>query len=176
MNRAVFFDRDGVLNKVVVKDNKPYPPADVKALKINMELIPLCADLRKKGFLLICVTNQPDFARGKCSLENISEINKKISEAFHLDDLLVCLHDNKDNCDCRKPKPGMLVESAKKHDIDLKSSYMVGDRKGDIAAGLAAGCETIFIDYGYDEPKPDNPDITVKTPKEAVEYILDSKI
>jgi D-glycero-D-manno-heptose 1,7-bisphosphate phosphatase len=174
--RAVFLDRDGVLNYSVLIGGKPHPPPDSDSLIIVDDAPELLQKLKDKGFLLICATNQPDYKRGSRTLQNINDMNDKVRSALPLDDLLVCLHDNDDKCDCRKPKPGMLLEASKKYDIDLSLSYMVGDRAGDVLAGRNAGTKTIFLDFDYKEKKPDPPaDFTCHSLKEAVEIILNEK-
>ena len=110
------------------------------------------ARLQSAGYLCICVTNQPDFARGTRTRENIAAMNARVERELGLDDLLVCLHDTPDNCSCRKPGPGMLLEAAQKWNLNLPASWMVGDRASDVRAGKNAGCRTIFLDRGYDRP------------------------
>jgi len=153
-HKAVFLDRDGVLNKSTVRNGRPYPPSSVDKLELFETSIQACQLLAEAGYLLIGVTNQPDIARGKTPKHVIEQINMAVKEAMGLDDLRVCPHDDEDNCSCRKPKPGMLCDAARSFDIDLSSSIMVGDRWKDIDAGIAAGCRTVFIDYGYDEAGP----------------------
>lgn len=128
--------------------------------------------LKQAGYICICVTNQPDYARGTRSLENITAMNARVLAELPLDDLFVCLHDNADNCACRKPKPGMLLEAARKWGIDLTKSWMVGDRAGDIEAGHAAGCRTIFLDQGYDRPKAIKADFVCENITMALNIIL----
>ncbi|MDR2460388.1 MAG: HAD-IIIA family hydrolase [Deltaproteobacteria bacterium] len=175
LQRGVFFDRDGVLNEALLKDGKPYPPADAESLVVVPGARELLLSLKNKGFILICVTNQPDVARGSRTLDNVIAMNEKVRNFLPLDDLLVCIHDNIDNCDCRKPKPGMLVKGAKEFGLDLSRSFMVGDRASDIGAGRAAGSRTIFLDFDYNEPKPNPPaDFTCFSLNEAVEIILNN--
>ena len=88
---------------------------------------------------------------------------------------MICLHNDADNCSCRKPKPGLLLEAAAKHGIDLKASYFVGDRWKDVHAGKAAGCRTIFVDYGYVQDRPAEPDRGVASLTEAAAFILESE-
>ncbi|MDR1486796.1 MAG: HAD family hydrolase [Deltaproteobacteria bacterium] len=169
---AVFFDRDGVLNQALVVEGKPYPPKDVESLVITPGARSLMMELKELGFKLISVTNQPDVARGTKTLENVQAINEKVSFELSLDDIFVCLHDDGDDCSCRKPKPGMLIAAAEKWNLDLPSSFMVGDRAGDVAAGRSAGCQTIFLDMGYKEPSPDPPaDHSCRSLFEAVQII-----
>lgn len=149
--RAVFFDRDGVLNEAVVVNGKPYPPATVAELRVLRDAPSALARLKAAGFLLVCVTNQPDVARGRQSREEIEAINAKLRSQLPLDDILVCYHDDADGCDCRKPAAGLLKQGAVRHGIDLTASFMVGDRWRDTVAGHHAGCITVLIDYGYNE-------------------------
>lgn len=157
MRKAVFFDRDGVLNQAVVVDGRPRPPADAASMVITVGAVGLLLSLKELGYTLICVTNQPDVARGTRTEQNVKSMNDKVRFELALDDVFICTHDSPDQCDCRKPKPGMLLKAADKWSLDLPSCWMVGDRAGDVGAGRAAGCRTVFIDFDYDEPKPDPP-------------------
>lgn len=150
--RAVFFDRDGVLNEAVVVEGRPYPPASVADLRIAPQAPEALEALKAAGFLLVCVTNQPDVARGTQSREAVAAIHARLLEALPLDDILVCYHDDADRCDCRKPAPGLIEQGAARHGIDLSASFMVGDRWRDTAAGYRAGCRTVLLDRGYNEP------------------------
>lgn len=169
MKRAVFLDRDGVLNNSIVKDGKPYPPRTLEEFKLIDGMKEGLLELKKKGFLLIVVTNQPDVGRGTQKKEIVEQFHEKLRREFPIDDIYVCF----DDADVvnKKPAPGMLLTAAKKWDIDLKSSYMVGDRWKDVEAGHRAGCKTVFIHYGYEEKNPDNADQTVSSPIEATEFI-----
>lgn len=170
---AVFLDRDGVLNEPVVRDGKPYPPAGLSELRIYPDAAAAVARLKEAGYLLIVVTNQPDVARGATTREDVKTINSAIGAALPVDDFLVCWHDDRDACDCRKPKPGLLLEAAGRYDIDLPRSFLVGDRWRDIDAGAAAGCRTVLIDRHYDERQPlQPPDFRANSLAEAAEWIL----
>jgi D-glycero-D-manno-heptose 1,7-bisphosphate phosphatase len=170
----VFLDRDGVLNRVVLRGGKPYPPPSPREVEIPPDAPAALAALRAAGLLLVCVTNQPDVARGTQRRETVEAINETVRAALRLDDVLVCFHDDADDCGCRKPRPGLLVEAAARHGIDLGSSFMIGDRWKDIEAGRRAGCAAILIDGGYAETaRADRPpDRTVRTLAEAAEWIL----
>ena len=171
-NRAVFLDRDGVINQAVVKDGKPYPPRDLSELIILPGVSAAVNRLHQEGWLLIVVTNQPDVARGTTKRETVEEINQFLLSQFPFESVLTCYHDSSDDCECRKPKPGFLLESQQRYDLDLKSSYMIGDRWRDIQAGNSAGCKTIFIDYGYNEPQPTTYTYRVNDLLEASNIIL----
>lgn len=170
--RAIFLDRDGVLNRPVVREGKSYPPARVEDVEIYDGLSEQLQRLKDRGFVLIVVTNQPDVARGTTSKATVEGINEVIARKIRaLDRFIVCFHDNKDGCDCRKPRPGMLLKGAAEFGVDLKRSYMVGDRRSDVEAGIAAGSRTIFIDRAYREPGPTNYDHKVSSTSEALHII-----
>jgi len=171
--RAVFLDRDGVLNHSVVREGKPYPPTSVEELTIVEDAPASLARLKDQGFLLLVVTNQPDVARGTQSLDAIQAMHRAMGEALPLDEFLVCPHDDGDACACRKPKPGLLLQAQQHYNIDLPASFMVGDRWRDIDAGHAAGCRTVLLDQGYQERGPSAPpDARVASLREAVDCIL----
>ena len=175
-SRAIFLDRDGVLNRPVIREGKSYPPARVEELDIYEGLRDQLQRLKDRGFVLIVVTNQPDVARGTTRKETVEEINGLIARALPaIKKFIVCFHDNGDNCDCRKPKPGMLLAGAAEFDVDLRRSYMVGDRRSDVEAGIAAGSRTIFIDRAYKEPPPTKYDHRVFSTYEAL-TIIESEI
>jgi D-glycero-D-manno-heptose 1,7-bisphosphate phosphatase len=170
--RAVFLDRDGVLNESVVRDGKPYPPATPADLRIIPGTREALARLKEQGFLLIVVTNQPDVSRGTQSESAVQEMHQSLRRELPLDDVWTCFHDDSDQCDCRKPRPGMLTRSAAQYGIDLQQSYMIGDRWRDVDAGANAGCSTIWIDRGYSERPPSAPpDVRVQSLREAVDWI-----
>ena len=170
--RAVFLDRDGVLNAAVVREGLPYPPRSVDEVEILPGVEEACARLRGAGFDLVVVTNQPDVARGTQSLETVHRINDTLLTALPLDEAVICPHDDADGCDCRKPKPGMLVAAAERRGIDLSASFMVGDRWRDVEAGIRAGCRTLLIDRDYDE-RSVRADASVTDLGEAAVWILE---
>lgn len=173
--RAVFLDRDGVINRAFVREGKPFPPSTLQELEILPGVPEALHELKQHGYKLLVVTNQPDVARGKQSRQTIEAIHQALRSRLPLDDILVCYHTDQDKCDCRKPLPGMLLEAARKHNIDLAASFMVGDRWRDIEAGYNAGCKTILIDYGYSERPPDRePDLRVGSLREAADWIIHS--
>ncbi|MHB8147083.1 MAG: HAD-IIIA family hydrolase [Vulcanimicrobiaceae bacterium] len=171
--RAIFFDRDGVLNKAEVRDGLPFPPARIADFQIVDEAEMVLGALKNQGFLLFAVSNQPDVARGKQSSEVVEQMNAILNLRLPLDEILVCYHDDSDACTCRKPLPGMLLNAAMRHNIDLEHSYMVGDRWKDVLAGERAGCRTILIDCGYAEKGPIvHPSASVTSLTEGMEWIL----
>jgi len=173
--RAVFLDRDGVINRAFVRDGKPFPPPTPQDLEVLPGVPEALHELKSHGYELLVVTNQPDVGRGKQSREALDAMHQGLRALLPLDDILVCCHTDKDECDCRKPMPGMLLEAARKHNIDLAASFMVGDRWRDIEAGYNAGCRTMLIDYGYTERPPDRePDLRVSSLREAADWIIRS--
>jgi D-glycero-D-manno-heptose 1,7-bisphosphate phosphatase len=173
VTRAVFLDRDGVVNRALVRAGKPYPPASLEELEIVPGAREALGRLKDRGFALVVVTNQPDVARGTATRATVEALNARIGAELPIDEFRVCYHDSGDGCDCRKPRPGMIVDAARERGIDRGASYMIGDRWRDIEAGEAAGCTTIFIDYGYDERRPEGSDHVVRSLDEAVAIILD---
>jgi D-glycero-D-manno-heptose 1,7-bisphosphate phosphatase len=161
-----------VLNEVVVRDGKPYSPESLADLKIVPDAAAALALLRSHRFRLVMVTNQPDIARGRISRQEVARINRHLCSRLPIDTVEVCEHDDVDDCDCRKPKPGMLIRAATRDGITLSESFMVGDRWRDIEAGHRAGCRAILIGDGYaNEPKA-SPDVAVASLSDAAEWIL----
>lgn len=170
---AVFLDRDGVLNEPVVIDGHTYPPQSVADLIVRPDTIVACERLHEAGLLLVVVTNQPDIARGTQTLAGVEAINSELRRRLPLDDVRVCPHDDSDQCTCRKPAPGLLVEGAVTWNIDLGQSVMVGDRWRDVEAGRRAGCAVVLIRHEYAEgPALANADLIVGALGEAVPWIL----
>lgn len=170
--RAVFLDRDGVLNKPVIRDGKPYPPKHLDEFIILPGVKEALCKLGEVGFLLIVATNQPDVGRGLQSRAIVELMHQYLKSQLPLDGIKVCYGDDADWCTCYKPKPGLLLEAAQEWDIDLSKSYMVGDRWRDVGCGRAAGCYTIFVDWGYKENLRYVPDATCHDLMEAAAIIL----
>ncbi len=171
MNRAVFLDRDGVINRAIVRDGKPYPPASLVELEILPGVHEALKKLHDSNYLLVVVTNQPDVARGTAIREDVELINAYLLSQLPIDVFKTCYHDREDKCGCRKPLPGAFFEAAKEHNIVLSQSFMVGDRWSDVEAGASAGCKTFYINYRYAEQKPEAPDFIVSSLLEAQKII-----
>ena len=173
MKRAIFVDRDGILNAAVVRNGLPHPPASLTELRFLPGVRERLKELKELDMVVVCVTNQPDVARRTVSRAAVDEINERVCTEMPLDDLLVCFHDDVDNCACRKPRAGLLLRAASQFGIDLGSSYMIGDRWKDIACGAVAGCTTVFVDYGYSETyKGPEPTHTTNCAAGALDYVL----
>ncbi len=171
---AVFLDRDGVINRALERAGKPYPPVTLAEFQILPEVPAACQKLKAAGFLLVVATNQPDVGRGTLAKEVVEAIHAHMRSQLPLDRVEVCFHPGQgaSDCDCRKPRPGMLLRAAQELNIDLSRSWMVGDRWRDVDCGLAAGCKTIFIDRGYSEELRQKPDFYARHLGEAADIIL----
>lgn len=170
--RAIFLDRDGVLNNAIIKQGKPYPPANITELTIADDVQKALLSLKSAGFMLIGATNQPDVARGTTTKATVEAINAKLLAELPLHEIRVCYHDDADFCDCRKPAPGLLLQAALEHEIDLHESVMIGDRWKDIEAGARAGCKTIWLNNNYAEESPKQPDFIAVNMTEAANWVL----
>jgi D-glycero-D-manno-heptose 1,7-bisphosphate phosphatase len=169
--KAVFLDRDGIINQVVYHKevNKPSSPWKIEEFKLISGINKYLEELKKLGFLLFVISNQPDINRGNIKRGTTEEINKIIYEKYPIDGIMVCPHDDKDNCSCRKPKPGMILDLSKKWDVDLKKSYLIGDSWKDIKAGKNAGVKSILLDTKYNQGT--DSEYKVKDLKSAIELI-----
>ena len=173
MRAAVFLDRDGVINESIVRDGRPYAPTRIEDFVIFPGVPEAVSRLREAGYAVIVATNQPDVGAGRQSRQVVEEMHEHLQRQLTVDAVKVCYHVDQDRCACRKPKPGMLIEAAKEHSIDLARSWMIGDRWRDVAAGRAAGCRTAFVDYGYSEERPEHPDVVVGSLADAMPFILE---
>jgi D-glycero-D-manno-heptose 1,7-bisphosphate phosphatase len=172
VNRAVFLDRDGVLNRAVVRSGKPYPPATLDEFELLPGVVEATRTLADAGFLLIVATNQPDVGRGAQRRDLVEAMHSKLQAKLPLHGIKVCYDVDGPENFCHKPKPGMLLDAAREWSIDLAHSYMVGDRWRDVGCGKAAGCFTIFIDRGYAEELRHQPDAVCADLGDAVTVIL----
>ncbi len=173
LHRAVFLDRDGVINRAILRNGLPYAPTQLAEFEILPGVAEACAKLKAAGFLLVVATNQPDVGRGDVRQEVVEDIHGYMCGQLPLDRVEVCYHPGKGfECDCRKPKPGMLLDAARELGVDLAQSWMVGDRWRDIDCGHAAGCQTILIDYHYAEALRQTPDFRVTSLLAAADLIL----
>ena len=170
-NRAVFLDRDGVLIRAIVRNGKPYSARTPEQIEILEGVSAACIQLSELGYLLIMITNQPEIARGSVARAFVDESNRRIADSLRLTDVRMCAHDDIDGCECRKPLPGLITQAAKDHAVDLASSIVVGDRWRDIEAGRRAGCKTVFVEHGYEEPLPSSPDHIAASLLASVDWI-----
>ena len=172
MQRAVFLDRDGVLNQAIVRNGRPYAPMSLAEFTILPGVREALEALARERFLLIVVTNQPDVGRGKQTRAVVDEMHARLSAHLPVDEIMACFDGDEATSTWYKPKPGMLLDAAARRGIDLSASYMVGDRWRDVGCGIAAGCYTVFIDRGYEENLVDNPHARCRDLPEAAGIIL----
>jgi D-glycero-D-manno-heptose 1,7-bisphosphate phosphatase len=171
--RAVFLDRDGVINRPVVRDGKPFAPGSLAEFELYPEAASACAAMKVAGYLLVVVTNQPDVGRGTQSRTVVEDMHAEMCRRLPIDRVEVCYDPGDGESSAYyKPAPGMLLRAAGELAIDLNASFMVGDRWRDVDCGTAAGCQTIFIDRGYNERLRCQPHFTVSSLLEAVRVIL----
>ncbi|HHT9125294.1 MAG TPA: D-glycero-alpha-D-manno-heptose-1,7-bisphosphate 7-phosphatase [Candidatus Brocadiia bacterium] len=173
MKKAIFLDRDGVINKVFLSNGKPFSPRRFSEFELIPEVENALNSFKEVGFTNIVITNQPDIARGFLKWEELEKMHSLIRERLSIGDIFVCPHSDKDNCLCRKPKPGALLEAAKKWNVDLKGSFFIGDTWKDTVAGKRAGCKTILINMPYNQGVES--DYRIEDLNKAVEIIMDSK-
>ncbi len=167
--RAVFLDRDGVINKVILREGKPYPPMRLEEFSFNNGIKEAVWTIKELGYKVFVISNQPDVARGNLTEENLNLMTKHLRSEIPIDDVYICPHDDYHQCSCRKPKPGMLIDAAVKWGIDLSSSFIIGDTWKDMEAGQSAGCKTILLDAPYN--KDVKCDFRVKSLSEAMNII-----
>ena len=173
MRKAVFLDRDGVINKIFIKDNLPSSPPTFELLEILPGVEESILRLKKLNFACLVVTNQPDVGRNLISKNTLEKMHNKLKKKIHIDEIYVCTHIKDQNCFCRKPNPGMILDAAKKYQIDLKKSFLIGDRASDIEAGQEANCRSIFLDKKNYEKPPNKQEATFNNLTEATDYILE---
>jgi D-glycero-D-manno-heptose 1,7-bisphosphate phosphatase len=167
---AVFLDRDGTINRAVVREGRAYPPSEVQDIDIPADVPSALRRLGEAGFALIVVTNQPDVARGRQTRAKVEAVNAALGARLPIEEFRVCYHDDDDACACRKPKPGLLLQPPV---YDIPRSILIGDRWRDIEAGRRAGVKvTILIDSGHSEPCDVEPDLRVRSLGEAADWIL----
>ena len=169
INRAIFFDRDGIIIKAPVKNGYPKATKTISKIKIIPGIKKICKSLKKK-FKLIMITNQPDVAKKENTKKTVIIINDYLKSYLGLDSVYVCYSNNEESKD-RKPNPGMILKAKKKYNLNLKHCYVIGDRWRDIDAGHNAHCKTIFVDYKYKEKLRSKPDFTTNKVANIMQYI-----
>jgi D-glycero-D-manno-heptose 1,7-bisphosphate phosphatase len=169
---AIFLDRDGTLNDVVMRDGRSFPPPKLESFSLLPNVSDALTVLRRVGFRLVVVTNQPDVDAGKQSKAVVEAMHRRLAKELPLDQIEVCYCGEARLCRRRKPAPEMLLDAAQTLNIDLTRSYMVGDRWRDVGAGLAAGVTTVFIDRKYREALRGTPHHIVANLPEAAAWIV----
>ncbi|HAT50670.1 MAG: HAD-IIIA family hydrolase [Nitrospirae bacterium] len=171
-HRAIFLDRDGVLNRPLIQNQKGYAPRTLADFSIYREAPAAIAMLKEAGFIIVVVTNQPDIGHGLVAASDVALMHQQLQAAMPIDGIFVCPHRQDEGCRCRKPRPGMIEEAMRRFAIDTTKSFLIGDRSSDIAAGQVMGCTTVFIDRHYREPLTAVPDWQASSVWEAAEWIM----
>jgi D-glycero-D-manno-heptose 1,7-bisphosphate phosphatase len=174
-NRAVFLDRDGVLTVSIVREGKGYAPLTLEQFRFYPGVADCVSRIQELGFIPILVSNQPDVANGTLPIHVLEQMNQKILDELNISEINNCIHNDEDQCLCRKPKPGMLINSALKLGVSLQESWMIGDRDGDINAGIAAGCKTIFINRDMPAESGVMAHLTCDSLEKAIDLIAESE-
>lgn len=176
LRRAVFLDRDGVLNRALPEGRSTRPPRSLDELEVLPGVPEALRRLQAAGFVLVGVSNQPDLARGLTSAARVGELNAALLARLPgLVDILVCPHDDADACACRKPRPGLLLEAARRFGLDLSRSALVGDRWSDVEAGRAAGCRTVLVETPFSGRERCRPDLVARDLAQAAELLLEGQ-
>jgi D-glycero-D-manno-heptose 1,7-bisphosphate phosphatase len=168
----VLLDRDGVLNRVFVRGGVSHPPACPGEFEFLPGVAEALARLDAAGFSLAVVTNQPDVARGRQTRAAVEALNDRVCRALPVLGVLTCFHDTPDNCSCRKPRPGLVLEAAERWGLDLAASFLVGDRWSDVEAGRAAGCRTVLVETPWSGRERCRPDHCARDLPGAADWIL----
>ena len=170
MKRAAFFDRDGTLNLPTIRDGRAYAPLSEADFRIYPEAKEALTLVNEAGLVNLVVTNQPELATGDLNPESLKAMHKTLRDALPIEAVYVCPHHSSEGCECHKPGPKLLLQAAEEWDLDLGSSFLVGDRWRDILAGDNVGCTTILIDRPYSGDC--NPHYRVPDLKSAADCIL----
>jgi D-glycero-D-manno-heptose 1,7-bisphosphate phosphatase len=145
MKTAIFMERDGILNLARSDRQVQIPPNRFEDFKINEAAVPVFEHLKSAGFLLIATTNQPGLSNGTLPRRELDRMHELLRRTFPLDDIMVCPHDAEDQCSCRKPLPGMLMEAAFKWHVDLERSFVISDKWQDARAARAVGATSMLL-------------------------------
>ncbi len=175
LNTGIFLDRDGVINKAIIRNNLPYSPRERDDFVILEGVRDAISILVRSGIIPVVITNQPDVSRGFTSVELVEQQHSILKNLLGIQHFYICYHDDTKSCNCRKPKIGLLISASQQLNISLERSYLVGDRWKDIQAGQEAGCSCFFVDYQYAEKQPELPFQKVKSLLEAVKMIVKEK-
>lgn len=167
---AIFLDRDGVINPLIIRDGKRTSPRSLSEWQIFPDVAPSLHRLRDAGYLLLVITNQPEIARQQSDPRIVKEFHQDLLTKKMVNAVKMCPHDDADNCACRKPRPGMIVDYQKEMGVDLSRSFVIGDTWKDVLAGAAAGVRTILLRREYSGDA--QPDHEFSTLPEATDLVL----
>jgi len=170
MKKAVFIERDGVLNQAFVNGRQQVGPASLAEFRLQEGVLPLLARLKEAGFLLLVTTNQPGIARGDLSRRELDRMHDQLRRLIPVDDIFICPHDDPDRCPCRKPRPGLFQEARCKWQLNMNASFVVSDKWQDVEAARSAGCTSILIRSAWNGAA--HPDLILQDFGSVVEKIL----
>jgi D-glycero-D-manno-heptose 1,7-bisphosphate phosphatase len=169
--KTIFLDRDGIINDVVLRDSKVESPRTVSEFKIRPEFINFYKEIDTGGFNLFVISNQPDIARNKMDIKELEIMTEQLNSNFSFKEISYCIHDDSDNCNCRKPKPGMIISLLDKYNLQKEESILVGDSSKDISAGKNAGIKTVVLQTDYNRDSDINSDFEVGSLTEIIRII-----
>jgi D-glycero-D-manno-heptose 1,7-bisphosphate phosphatase len=169
---AVFLDRDGVLNESFLDGDTPIPPRRVEEFRLLPGVVEACDAFHAAGLALVVVTNQPDISRGALAASDLNAMHDRLRALVPIDEIYVCPHDDAEGCPCRKPRPGMILEAARRLELDLNRSVAVGDRWRDIDSARRAGVHAVHIEWNHGEQLHAHADATFGSLVEAKDHIL----
>jgi D-glycero-D-manno-heptose 1,7-bisphosphate phosphatase len=172
---TVFFDRDGVINEVVLRAGLVSSPRTLDEFRLRPDFISAFQQINNFDLSLFVVSNQPDVSRGLLSQAALTEMTESLQERFKFKEVVYCVHDNQDQCLCRKPKPGMLNYLVEKYAIDRAKAIFIGDSAKDVLAGSAAGIRTVYLRQFYNQPSGCQPDFVVDSLEEILAIIDGNK-
>lgn len=170
--RAVFLDRDGVLNELVERDGGRFSPRRFDQFKLFPWCVGALTDLSNSGLFLVVVTNQPDIARGLLELAELSAMHELLHASTPVNKIYTCPHETRDNCLCRKPQPGLLLNAAQEFHLDLSQSWIIGDRLSDLEAGRRAGTRLAHVATGQDPTPIDTDVLSFVDLRQAADHII----
>ena len=150
-NKAVFFDRDGVLNHLIERDGSFYSPQCFDDFEVNADAIKIIQQIKELGFLAIVISNQPDITRGKLEQHEMDKMTQVLFSELKIDDVFYCTHDDNNDIGCRKPKPGLFHLAQQKYNINFNHSIMVGDTWKDVDAARNAKIKMYLLDKNYNQ-------------------------
>jgi len=172
--KAIFLDRDGVLNKLVPRDGGMFSPRALAEFELFPWTSTALSRLADHGYELIVVTNQPDISRGLLEHSELEKIHQKLRALTPIRHIYICPHDSGNGCNCRKPGPGLLLQAARDLKLNLRTSWTVGDRDSDLLAGQQAGTRTVFVKGGQQDFPATPATAIVPDLDSATSYILNN--
>lgn len=174
--KTIFFDRDGVINEVVMRGTVVASPRSVAELKLRKDFLEFYSKIAAAQLNLFVVSNQPDVARNLMTADDLGAITNNITEQAQFKEVRYCTHDNAEECHCRKPKPGMIVDLLEKYNLSPSEAIIVGDSYKDILAGNAAGIGTVYLLGSYNASVDCDPHLTVRSLQDITQHYTFTRV